>query len=121
MHSRPFTKFTQFTQFPISLSIARRWGRKKIEELRELGDVRERPKPPEIPGQPWGVNDTTGKRRRQVTRKQRKLDVYRAGNIVAAAIILSHFAVYGGEGSFMVRWARMVLASAQEETAGGRS
>jgi hypothetical protein len=46
--------------------------------------------------------------RRPVTKSLGKVDRYRAGNIVAAEIILADAVRYGGEESLMV-WARRVL------------
>jgi hypothetical protein len=48
-----------------------------------------------------------------VTGSQRKAELYCAGNLAAARIILSDIDRYGGEESLMVRWARLVMAGSK--------
>jgi len=52
-----------------------------------------------------------------VTSNRRKADLYRAGNIEAAEIILADIHRYGGDESLMVRWARCVIADSERRAA----
>jgi hypothetical protein len=46
-----------------------------------------------------------------MTAKQKQIDLYRAGNLETAELILADIHCYGGEESVMVRCARLVAAN----------
>jgi hypothetical protein len=52
-----------------------------------------------------------------VTSNRRKADLYRAGNIEAAEIILADIHRYGGDEPLMVRWARRLVADSERRVA----
>lgn len=72
-------------------------------------------------GKGTGVTPVTAVTRNDMTTEQRITERYDAANPEAALVILADTAKYGGEGSHMVIWARLVIERSEAPPADGEA